>query len=439
MEIKVIELAAVDADAMNPRDDFGDIDALAESFSTGIWPGEPVQPIVVVADGARWRIVDGERRYRAMRSLGRGSCHAVCCEGLDEANCVVAMLATDDKKELSDVERSRGVQQALLLGVAPEKVEKAGRFSGAAAVKRAMQRVADANKAAQMPLEQLVAIDEAERAGDVEGAAEIAEAGKSWQAVAQRMERRRKREAEQEAWTEKCKTAGVNLALDEGDVPEGYSWTRRLTLDDDLSDLPADAVVRWDAQGVVFLYLLDEDADAEESEEMRLVAKCAARLEVEAARLDEELWARAVNLAFERDCPPRRARIATMWAERALPEKDLFKVIANVSETTAASAKRRMGTYTADAQGAAFLVMFINLKPRIPSYLIHNLANGCEIVKWDKKTLSEFVRIVAEMGITDADALQLGFGELLTLMKESAAPCDADGGTDEGADLGGGK
>ena len=40
-------------------------------------PGEPVNPIVVVEDGGIYRIVDGERRYKAMRRNKLARCHAV--------------------------------------------------------------------------------------------------------------------------------------------------------------------------------------------------------------------------------------------------------------------------------------------------------------------------------------------------------------------------
>ena len=40
----------------NPRDDFGDIDALAATLE--VTGGQPLNPIIVVADGNRYRITD---------------------------------------------------------------------------------------------------------------------------------------------------------------------------------------------------------------------------------------------------------------------------------------------------------------------------------------------------------------------------------------------
>ena len=116
-EKKSVRLGDIRPSGQNPREDFGDIGALARSIkATG---GEPLNPPVVVADGNVYRIVDGERRYRALSSLyGEDrEVSALVTESMDEANELVAMLATDDKRQLTEAERARGVQQMLVLGV----------------------------------------------------------------------------------------------------------------------------------------------------------------------------------------------------------------------------------------------------------------------------------------------------------------------------------
>lgn len=66
-EKKSVRLGDIRPSEQNPREDFGDIGALARSIeATG---GEPLNPPVVVADGNVFRIVDGERRYRALSSI----------------------------------------------------------------------------------------------------------------------------------------------------------------------------------------------------------------------------------------------------------------------------------------------------------------------------------------------------------------------------------
>ncbi len=420
MEIKTVPLSAVYADEMNPRDDFGDIDALAESFSAGLWPGEPVQPIVVVADGARWRIVDGERRWRAMRSLARETCHAVCCEGLDEANSVLAMLATNDKKELSEMERSRGVQQALLLGVEPEKVEHAGRFTGAAGVARAMKRVGDAAKAAQMPLAQLAAIDAAEQAGDLDGAAEIAEAGAGWRGAANKAQARRETEEERAAWREKCKEAGANLAESRDDIPDGYTFARRLSLDDGLDSLPADAVVSLGGANNTWLYLPDDGEDEKKSEEERALEERKELFAAQGAALVRALWKWAVGIAFPFALevePAESMRAQRAVAELWLEQKDAVQTVAGhvsaLSEEMAEDMRKRGRMSHPNVDGWVLLALFDSLVGGLPYYVTAKLAAGNKLDKWDLNRLSQLVTVADAAGIADADAQERGFGELL--------------------------
>ena len=62
MELREIGIDDVYPDEKNPRKDFGDIAALAEScMLNALNPGEPVNPIVVVEDGGIYRIVDATR------------------------------------------------------------------------------------------------------------------------------------------------------------------------------------------------------------------------------------------------------------------------------------------------------------------------------------------------------------------------------------------
>ena len=145
MELLKVKLEDVYPDENNPREAFDGIDELAASFDLNAErPGEPFTPPLLVRDGGIYRIVDGERRYRALLSRGAKECWANVCDGMDEADAVAAMLATDDKAQLTDLEKSRGVQRMLLLGVDPEKVEKAGRFKGAEKVAAVMAKADDA-------------------------------------------------------------------------------------------------------------------------------------------------------------------------------------------------------------------------------------------------------------------------------------------------------
>ena len=212
MRIEKVAVSAIVPDAANPREDFGDIDAMAASFALNeVNPGEPVNPIVVVRDGGTYRIVDGERRWRAMCAAGTEACHAVVCEGMDEANAMVAMLTTDDKKALTDAERSRGVQQMLLLGVDDETAERAGRMErgSAAKVRRARRRVGSAGD--QMSLGRMLAIAEFDEAGDAEAVAELSACREDeWERTARDIKEERALAAEE---------AAIRAALAEAGVP----------------------------------------------------------------------------------------------------------------------------------------------------------------------------------------------------------------------------
>lgn len=129
MELKQIKMSDIVPDENNPREDFGDLHALARTFEGNAYaPGQPYNAIVVVMDGSIYRIADGERRYRAMKLNGVEECNAVVCGDYEEAESMIAMLASDAKEPLTEVEKSKAVQRALLLGVAPQVVESTGRL-----------------------------------------------------------------------------------------------------------------------------------------------------------------------------------------------------------------------------------------------------------------------------------------------------------------------
>lgn len=151
-----VPMGLVRPSGTNPRREMGDLQALARSIeATG---GQPVCPIVVVPDGGVYRIVDGERRWRAMRELGAERVDCVVVDGYDDADELVAMMATDDKLRLSDEERARGTQRMLRLDV-PE-----GRAAGALGstegrVRRARRVVREAPEQASLET-MLAAADE---------------------------------------------------------------------------------------------------------------------------------------------------------------------------------------------------------------------------------------------------------------------------------------
>lgn len=272
-EKRRVRLADVRPDPNNPRKDFGDISALASSIeATG---GEPVNPIVVVRDGASWRIVDGERRYRAMSELHAGDegfeCDAIAFADVSDAHAMVAMLATDDKQRLTDEERARGVQEMLALGVDEEVVSKASRVGRdkVGAVRRMRALVPEGE---QVTIDQLVAADSL---GDELDAETVLSSGRDWYAVAKRIERERKHERVDAEVRDAAADAGVEVVET---CPEGFSYEAQVSTAAGVAALPADAVLMRVTPGNWCAYApRREDAAARERERLRTESAAAVR------------------------------------------------------------------------------------------------------------------------------------------------------------------
>lgn len=222
-----VALADIRPSGTNPRKNFEGIDELAEAIrATG---GKPVNPPVVVRDGNVYRIIDGERRYRALSKMYKG--HEaevtvpvlVACD-MDAANEMVAMLATDDKLRLSDEERAAGVQQMLILGVDEQTVSRASRATReqVKAAKKLARRVPEG---AQVTLDQMVAAMQFERDEDRDS---VLASGNLWYSEVASIKSRLKRERRMEEVAEYLAGIGVQM-VDE--APDGlefggvlYSW-----------------------------------------------------------------------------------------------------------------------------------------------------------------------------------------------------------------------
>lgn len=216
-EKRQVRLGDIRPSEQNPREDFGDIGALARSIeATG---GEPLNPPVVVADGNVYRIVDGERRYRALSSIyGEDrEVSALVAESMDEANELVAMLATDDKRQLTEAERARGVQQMLVLGIDEQRIERASRAT--AGQIRAARRLRGSVEGRQVTLEQLEAASAFADEKDVEA---VLAAGDGWAGKADQIRRRNERE---EAKAEDYDAFGDAAIPVVKEQPEGFNYT----------------------------------------------------------------------------------------------------------------------------------------------------------------------------------------------------------------------
>lgn len=217
-EKKSVRLGDIRPSGQNPREDFGDIGALARSIeATG---GEPLNPPVVVADGNVFRIVDGERRYRALSSIyGEDrEVSALVADTMDEANELVAMLATDDKRQLTEAERARGVQQMLVLGVDEQRIERASRAT-AGQIRAARKLRGRIDAGVQVTLEQLEAASAFEDEKDVEA---VLAAGDGWAGKADGIRRRIEREEAKAEDYDAFGDAGIPVVKEQ---PEGFIYT----------------------------------------------------------------------------------------------------------------------------------------------------------------------------------------------------------------------
>ena len=292
-EKKSVRLGDIRPSSQNPREDFGDIGALARSIeATG---GEPLNPPVVVADGNVYRIVDGERRYRALSSIyGEDrEVSALVADTMDEANELVAMLATDDKRQLTEAERARGVQQMLVLGVDEQRIERASRAT--ARQIRAARRLRGSIEGRQVTLEQLEAASAFDDEKDVEA---VLAAGEGWADKADRIRRRIEREDAKAEDYDAFGDAGIPVAKEkpEGFVYKDWAHPGLVAAKLEAKEFAAGTVAVWnDYYWEFFAPKGGEDAEPEKTEE-------EIRAEQEAAREEaalKDMYGRMVDFTAD--------------------------------------------------------------------------------------------------------------------------------------------
>lgn len=282
-EKRQVRLGDIRPSEQNPREDFGDIGALARSIeATG---GEPLNPPVVVADGNVYRIVDGERRYRALSSIyGEDrEVSALVAESMDEANELVAMLATDDKRQLTEAERARGVQQMLVLGIDEQRIERASRAT-AGQIRAARKLRGRIDAGVQVTLEQLEAASAFDDEKDVEA---VLAAGDGWAGKADQIRRRVEREEARAEDYDAFGDAGIPVVKER---PEGSNYVDWIALGGAAAKLERNELalhpgaVAVAEGGCWYLYEPGDGSGAEREKTEEEI-----RAEQEAAREDEAL------------------------------------------------------------------------------------------------------------------------------------------------------
>lgn len=313
-EKKSVRLGDIRPSGQNPREDFGDIGALARSIeATG---GEPLNPPVVVADGNVFRIVDGERRYHALSSIyGEDrEVSALVADTMDEANELVAMLATDDKRQLTEAERARGVQQMLVLGIDEQRIERASRAT-AGQIRAARRLRGRIDAGVQVTLEQLEAASAFEDEKDIEA---VLAAGEGWAGKADGIRRRIEREEAKAEDYDAFGDAGIPVVKEQ---PEGFTykdWSHVGLVASKLEgkEFPAGTVAVWsDRYWEFYAPKGGEDAEPEKTEEEIRAEQEAAR---EKAAL-EELYRSLIGFAASGAFAMSEDLIARVRADRGDP------------------------------------------------------------------------------------------------------------------------
>ena len=195
---RTVAIESIVSSDLNARRDFSDVAELAEAIrATG---GQPVNPIAVrpMRDGT-FRVIDGERRLRALRSIGADMTDVVVYPETSDATEALAVLATDSKRRLDGTEVMRAYQQVLDLDVDDERVALAVGID--ADVVRRTRRVPRKLITEQTTLDALIAAADDEFSEE-ERKAIISEGARTWGDPAAQADRIRKRHIKERAQEE---------------------------------------------------------------------------------------------------------------------------------------------------------------------------------------------------------------------------------------------
>lgn len=107
---KMVPLSAIEPDPDQPRKSMGDLDDLVASIeSKGV-----LEPILVRPlgedDGSEYRIISGERRYRAAQEAGLYEVPAVVLDVSEQEALEIALIENLQRKDLTPFEEAEGYQ-----------------------------------------------------------------------------------------------------------------------------------------------------------------------------------------------------------------------------------------------------------------------------------------------------------------------------------------
>ena len=109
--VQEIAIDDIDPNTAQPRKDFDKeaLEQLAESIrSAGV-----LSPILVVQDGMRYRIVAGERRYRASRLAGLSTVPCIVRDLTNEQQMEAALIENLQRQDLNPIEEAEGYKTLI--------------------------------------------------------------------------------------------------------------------------------------------------------------------------------------------------------------------------------------------------------------------------------------------------------------------------------------
>ncbi len=106
-----IAISQLDPNPDQPRRSF-DAQAL-EALADSIRQAGVLQPLLVVENGARYRIVAGERRYRAARMAGLQSVPCIVREMSEQERMEAALIENLQREDLNPIEEAAGIRALM--------------------------------------------------------------------------------------------------------------------------------------------------------------------------------------------------------------------------------------------------------------------------------------------------------------------------------------
>ena len=109
--VRDISIDEIDPNASQPRRDF-DKDAL-EQLADSIREAGVLSPILVVENGMRYRIVAGERRYRAARLAGLETVPCIVRSMTNEQQMEAALIENLQRQDLNPIEEAAAIRSLM--------------------------------------------------------------------------------------------------------------------------------------------------------------------------------------------------------------------------------------------------------------------------------------------------------------------------------------